>query len=78
LFALVPGMGGLAREQELGTAALTLSLPVSRIRLTTARVMMAFAELTALAFVPLVVVSSGSVVLPSVHVPAQVFMSCLK
>jgi ABC-type transport system involved in multi-copper enzyme maturation permease subunit len=78
LFALLLGMGGLVREQELGTAALTLALPVSRIRLTGVRAMVAFAELTALSLVPLIVVSTATVVLPSVHVPAQVLTSCLR
>ena len=69
--------GGLVREQELGTSALTLSLPVSRLRLATVRAMVAFAELAALALTPLVVASIGSVFVPSIHAPQQMATSSM-
>ena len=57
LLAIVLGMGGLLREHEIGTSAFTLSLPVTRARLTIVRTVVGIAELAALAAAPVVVVA---------------------
>jgi ABC-2 type transport system permease protein len=46
------GMGGIVREKALGTASLTLSLPVSRTRLMRVRVGLGVLEAIALAVLP--------------------------
>ncbi len=56
IFSFVLGLGGLLRERELGTAAFTLSLPVSRCRLVFVRAMVGVIELIALAFLPSIVI----------------------
>jgi ABC-type transport system involved in multi-copper enzyme maturation permease subunit len=60
LFALVFGMGGLLREQELGTAGFTLALPVSRRRLSLVRAAAGLGELAALALVPIAVIVAAT------------------
>ncbi len=50
--ALLFGMGGLARERAYGTSGFTLTLPVSRWRLTGARAAVGVAESTIMAFLP--------------------------
>jgi ABC-2 type transport system permease protein len=56
IFAFLFGLGGLLRERELGTAAFTLALPVSRLRLVATRAVVGWIELAALAFLPSIVV----------------------
>jgi ABC-2 type transport system permease protein len=52
LAVVLLGMGGIVREKANGTSLLTLSLPVSRVRLLGARIGMGFLEAVALAVVP--------------------------
>jgi ABC-2 type transport system permease protein len=56
IFAFTFGLGGLQRERELGTAAFTLALPVSRRRLVATRAIVGWVELIALACLPSVVI----------------------
>src|SRR5712692_8118599 len=56
IFAFMFGLGGLLRERELGTAAFTLALPVSRLRLVATRAVVGWIELITLAFLPSTVV----------------------
>ena len=49
---LLLGMGGLARERDYGTSGFTLTLPVSRWRLTATRAAVGLAESTIIAFLP--------------------------
>ena len=56
IFAFVLGLGGVLREQELGTSGFTLALPVSRRRLIVVRAVIALIELVALALVPALVI----------------------
>jgi ABC-2 type transport system permease protein len=59
-FCFMLGMGGLLREREVGTAAFTLALPVSRLRLIVTRAAVGWLELAALACAPSLVVLSLS------------------
>lgn len=61
VFAMVLSFGGLLREHANGTAAFSLSLPVTRNRWLLSRVLIAFLETTALALIPAVVVPIASV-----------------
>ena len=56
LAAVLLGMGGLVREKAIGSASLTLSLPVSRARLLGVRVALGALEAIALGVVPWVTV----------------------
>jgi len=50
------GMGGLLRERGRGTAALSLSLPVSRLRQVGVRAALGLIEIAALALVPAILI----------------------
>lgn len=52
LLVLVLGLGGVLQERAQGTAGFTLSLPVSRWRLTAVRAAMGMAQVAALALLP--------------------------
>lgn len=54
VLTLLLGLGGFLRERSYGTLAYTLSLPVRRSRFIVARAAVGFAELSALALVPAV------------------------
>jgi len=54
LLTILLGLGGLLRERSYGTVAYTLTLPVRRSRFILARAVVGFAELSALALVPAV------------------------
>ncbi len=56
MFSFVLGLGGLLRESELGTAGLTLTLPVRRRRLVLVRATVGLLELVALALLPSIVI----------------------
>ncbi|HEX2661696.1 MAG TPA: ABC transporter permease subunit [Candidatus Acidoferrum sp.] len=56
LVVVLLGMGGIVRERALGTSSLTLSLPVSRVRLLGVRVVMGVLQAIALAVAPWVTV----------------------
>lgn len=52
ILVIFMGTGGLLRERSLRTAAFTLSLPVSRLRLVAVPAIVGLAELAALALLP--------------------------
>jgi len=52
LAVILLGMGGIVREKAIGTASLTLSLPVSRARILGVRVGMGVLQAIALGGVP--------------------------
>lgn len=52
ILAMLLGLGGLLRERAQGTAGFTLALPIQRWQLTFARGAVGFLEVTALSFVP--------------------------
>jgi len=52
IVVLLLGMGGLGRERAYGTSGFTLTLPVSRWRLTATRAAVGLAESTVIAFLP--------------------------
>ena len=56
LLALLLGAGGLLRERDHGSAGFTLALPVSRGRLVAWRAAAGILEITALSFIPAVMV----------------------
>jgi ABC-type transport system involved in multi-copper enzyme maturation permease subunit len=58
--AIILGLGGLLREQSLGTAGVTLALPLSRERLVIIRAMVGAIEVAILAFIPGVIVAALS------------------
>ena len=55
--AVLLGLGGLVREEALGTAGFTLSLPVSRPALVVSRALVGAAEAFVLALIPGILVS---------------------
>lgn len=56
LVALILAMGGLQREREIGTTALTLALPVRRRDLVGARAVVGIVQVTVVALVPAVLI----------------------
>jgi len=52
LLVIVLGLGGVLQERAQGTAGFTLSLPVSRWRLTAARAVMGWVQVAVLALLP--------------------------
>ena len=62
IFAVLLGVGGLAREAAAGSAGLTLSLPVGRGRLLAIRAAVSAAELAVLAAVAVAAILTGSLV----------------
>jgi ABC-type transport system involved in multi-copper enzyme maturation permease subunit len=56
VLTLLLGLGGFLRERSYGTLAYTLALPVRRSRFIAARAVVGFAELSALALIPAVLV----------------------
>jgi ABC-type transport system involved in multi-copper enzyme maturation permease subunit len=60
LIAVMLGLGGLRREHAAGTAAFTLALPVSRLRLDAVRVATGWLQVGALACIPLLIVPALS------------------
>ncbi|WP_449428394.1 hypothetical protein [Rhodanobacter umsongensis] len=52
LLVIVLGLGGMLQERAQGTAGFTLSLPVSRWRLTAVRAAMGWVQVTVLALLP--------------------------
>ncbi|HJP87333.1 MAG TPA: ABC transporter permease subunit [Gemmatimonadaceae bacterium] len=61
--AVLLGIGGLQREAAHGTAAFTLSLPVSRAKLFITRALVAVTELFALAAIALLAIAIGSAIM---------------
>lgn len=63
LFSLlvgVLGLGGLQKERGLGTAAFTLVLPVSRLRLILVRAAMGIAQIAAISLLPAAIIPALS------------------
>src|SRR5262249_51278785 len=60
LSAVIIGLGGLWREQALGVAGFTLSLPLARRKLVSPRIALGVIEVVALAFVPSIIIWSLS------------------
>jgi len=58
------GLGGLLRERAHGTAILTLTLPVSRLRLAVTQIIVGLTEIAILAFLPALLIPAVS---PLVH-----------
>lgn len=58
--AVILGLGGLLREQSLGTASFTLGLPISRWNVVVVRALVGAAELLLLAAIPGVLVTAFS------------------
>lgn len=56
VLTLLLGLGGLLRERSHGTLQFTLAIPVRRSRFVAARAIVGFAELTAFALVPAILV----------------------
>jgi ABC-type transport system involved in multi-copper enzyme maturation permease subunit len=67
IFAVLLGVGGLAREGVAGTAGFTLGLPAARGRLLAVRAAVSAAELAALAAVAVCVIAAGSFVVGEVY-----------
>jgi len=61
ILVIFMGTGGLLRERSLRTAAFTLSLPVSRLRLVAVPVAVGLAELAAVALLPAMLLSILSI-----------------
>jgi len=57
IVVLLLGMGGLGRERAYGTSGFTLTLPVSRWRLTATRAGVGLAESTIIAFLPAILLT---------------------
>jgi hypothetical protein len=57
LLVIVLGLGGVAQERAQGTVGFTLSLPVSRWRLTAVRAAMGWAQVAILALLPALLIS---------------------
>jgi len=71
LIVLFLGMGGLLRERAHGSAAFTLTLPISRWRFVVARGLVGILEVSALSFVPAVTVLALSRAIGQSFAPAQ-------
>ena len=56
LLVIVLGLGGVMQERAQGTASFTLSLPLSRWRLTSARAAMGMAQVSVLAMLPALII----------------------
>lgn len=60
VFAVLLGVGGLAREAQYGTAAFTLSLPVTRGKILLTRAFVSFVQLAVLGVIALLILMTGS------------------
>jgi ABC-2 type transport system permease protein len=60
LLALLLGVGGLLRERDFGTASFTLALPVSRLRLVSARAAVGLLQVAALSLLPALLIPTLS------------------
>jgi len=60
ILALLLGVGGLLRERDFGTAGFTLTLPISRLRIVSARAAVGMAQIAVLAFLPAMVIPALS------------------
>ncbi len=69
ILVMILGLGGLQRERPVGTAPLTLSLPVTRLRLVTVRAAMGLLQLIILSFIPAMLIPTLSPVLVAQSYP---------
>jgi len=60
ILAMVLGLGGLQRERPVGTAAFTLTLPITRIRLIIVRAVMGLLQVAVLSLVPAMLIPTLS------------------
>ena len=81
--ALLLALGGLRQEQESGTAAFTLALPVSRLQLMATRALVGLLELAGLALIPVLLIPTLSPLVVQQTYPVLhalkfgvLFMSC--
>jgi len=71
LFVGVLGLGGLQRECGLGTAAFTLVLPISRLRLILVRAGMGIAQIGAISLLPAAIIPALSRITHQVYPLSQ-------
>jgi ABC-2 type transport system permease protein len=69
ILVMVLGLGGLQRERPVGTAAFTLSLPVTRIRLVIVRAALGLLQVVILSFIPAMLIPTLSPVLAGQSYP---------
>jgi ABC-2 type transport system permease protein len=60
ILVMVLGLGGLQRERPVGTAAFTLSLPVTRIHLVAVRAALGLVQVLILSFIPALLIPTLS------------------
>jgi ABC-type transport system involved in multi-copper enzyme maturation permease subunit len=63
VFAVLLGVGGLAREAQYGTAGFTLSFPVSRSTLLLTRALVSFVQLLMMALIAFAALMTGSAII---------------
>jgi len=63
ILVMVLGLGGLQRERPVGSAAFTLSLPVTRMHLVTVRAAVGLLQVVVLSFIPALLIPTLSPVL---------------
>jgi ABC-type transport system involved in multi-copper enzyme maturation permease subunit len=69
ILVMILGLGGLRREGPIGTAAYTLSLPVTRTRLLGARAAAGLLQVIILSFLPAMLLPTLSPLLARQHYP---------
>jgi hypothetical protein len=69
ILVMVLGLGGLQRERPVGTAAFTLSLPITRIRLVVVRASLGLLQVFILSFIPAVLIPTLSPLLAGQSYP---------
>jgi hypothetical protein len=60
ILVMILGLGGLQRERPVGTAAFTLTLPITRLRLVTVRAAVGLLQVIALSFIPAMLIPTLS------------------
>ncbi len=63
ILVMVLGLGGLQRERPVGTAAFTLTLPVTRLHLVIVRAAVGLLQVTILSFIPAMLIPTLSPIL---------------
>jgi ABC-2 type transport system permease protein len=63
ILVMILGLGGLQRERPVGTAAFTLSLPVTRTRLVVVRAGLGLIQVLVLSFIPALLIPTLSPIL---------------
>jgi ABC-2 type transport system permease protein len=70
ILVMILGLGGLQRERPVGTAAFTLSLPVTRVRLVLVRAAAGILQVLVLSFLPAMLIPPLSPALAGQSYPA--------